>query len=344
LKNEFQQNDVTEMRNLGDDLNPRWKGILTSIVEENGFSPDWQEVRKSQWWKTGKIGAVSINGKFENQDAVLKIQGTKPNTSEADSIKSFEEQNESKVIRAPKVLFSKPWTEIGAYEALIFEKIEGGIIVEDRPVPEKQLNRFFEVYKDYKQNCLNKPWVKRPKSWKYSIQFQNWLRAVENMQKLDKYSEEGDMKLALKGVEIIENNLSINDMEFMHGHVAIGDFIEVSKDEVVIFSNLFWGWRIPFYDAVFAYHWWMLGMHHKGGLTEKFQENERNKWFDKIFNLDVVKQRKGGEKLVNLALLERAVPALMVDRFMIDLEDEHSSRIVINGARKELQRLIKVLQ
>lgn len=342
----WQQSDVTEMRTQGIDLGPRWQSILEEIVSKTGFSPDRELLRKSEWWKTGKIGAVHCPGFIdeggEKLRTVLKIQGTKPPTSEAIMIEAFQRQNRSKLIRSPKVFVYLSWDEEKQYEAIIMEEVCGKPVMTHHPATDNELDTFFDLYEEYRGNCRGKPWVVRPESWSYKEQVKRWRAAVEHQAKDDPLRLSEDEDLAEQGIRIIEKNLSASDLEFVHGHFQPGDLIPDGKDRVVLFSNLFWSWRIPFYDAVFGYHWWMLGMEHADNLATEILGKERRRWVDKIFNLSEIKENSKNILLVNLALLERAVPALMVDRYMLDFTNPQTSLITEN-TRKELKRLIEEL-
>lgn len=341
------ENDVTEMRLQGQDLKHRWHSIFKEIVEKTGFSPDYDLLRQSQWWKTGKVGAVHCPGLLlkdgQEARAVLKIQGTKPATSEALMIEAFAKQNKSKIIRPPQVLAHIPWNQDKQYEALILERVDGKCAITSPPAPNDELDQFFNLYHEYKTNCCTKPWVEKPKSYSFRERVKNWRAAVEEQAQNDLLRKIEDEELTERAIQLLERSLAANDLEFVHGHFQPGDLIVTTNGEVVLFSNLFWSWRMPFYDAVFAYHWWMLGMEHvPSGLTRQALEQERRHWFDKIFSLPEVHVSSKTEHLVGLALLERAVPALMVDRFMLDPKKD-SAKIITEGARQELRRLIDKL-
>ena len=83
-------------------------------------------------------------------------------------------------------------------------------------------------------------------------------------------------------------------------------------------------------------------MEHAKNLTTDLLEQERRRWLEKIFNLSEIKGNKRNIRLVKLALLERAIPALMVDRYMMNPE-EPSYEIITESARKELKRLVQEL-
>lgn len=340
------QSDITEMRLLGLDLGPRWQPILEDVVAKTGFLPDRELLRKSEWWKTGKIGAVHCPGFVEREGkrvrAVLKIQGTKPPTSEAVMVEAFARQNKSKIIRPPEIFLYLPWDEEKQYEAVLMEEVQGAPVVTHHPATKEELNGFFELYIEYRTKCRNKAWVTKPREWSYREQIRRWRGATEEQYQADNLKKPEDEELTEKGIGIIEKNLSIDNFEFVHGHFQPGDLIPTNDNTVVIFSNLFWSWRVPFYDAVFGYHWWMLGMEHTENLTPELLERERKRWLEKIYALPEIKGNSKNKRLVTLALLERAVPALMVDRFMLDTA-KSTAMMVTEGTRNELKRLIKEL-
>lgn len=339
MKKELSQNDVTAMRELGVDLAPRWEEILGDLIAETNFQPIWEAVRQSEWWRTGKVGAVSIDGLFGSQDAVLKIQGTRPNTSEVDMVKAFSDQNKSDIIRASRIYFYREWNDESQYEAAIYEKVNGKPVIEKHPANDDELDNYWQLYVEYKQNCITQPWITKPEDWSYSEQVERWLKATENLRAKDPYIKESDWELMKRAIEIIEKNLKVSDLEFMHGHFQPGDLIVVSEEEVVICSNLFWSWRIPHYDKVFGYHWWLLGMEHVSDFKESKYVKERDRWLKKIYSLPDV----SNEHLLKLAFLERAVPALMVDRLMMGVNDE-VTRLITEYKRQELRELINELQ
>jgi len=345
-KEKLAQNDISDMRTLGEDLAPRWQNLLTEIAEETGFIPDWDRIRKSVWWKTEKIGAVSCHGTIRKDGeifpAVLKIQGTKPQASEVDIISAFEAQNKSKIIRTTKIYASLPWSEDQQFEAFVAEDVNGKAIVGHRPAFDEELEDFFNLYEEYRANCRNTPWIEKGVQKTYREKYEGWRAAVGNIVKDDKFGLPEDEQLVAKAVEIIERDIDDSDLEFVHGHLTPGDLLRVSPDEVVIFSNLFWGWRIPFYDAVFGYHWHMLGMEHAENLTEELWLKERDRWQEKIFSISEVKNNPENERFIKLALLERVMPALMADRFMMD-QTKPSAELITKLVRNELQSLVSEL-
>ncbi len=349
LKN---QNEIALMHADGEDLSPRWQAILKTVTETTGFQPDDEFFSQSKWWDRGegsKVGAVHISGTIDHQHqrqpAILKIQGTQPNLSEAEIIQAFQNSNQSQVIRPPHLYAHLPWNQADQFEALILERIEGQPALTQHPAPESELNHFLDLYQDYRANCRHSPWVAKPQTLKpYSEYLTKWRAAasVADWYKSDSLKLPSDEQLVTQATHILEKQVSLDNLEFVQGHFESGSFLITNQGEVVMFSNLFWSWRMPFYDIVFAYHWWMLGMEHAPTLTPESLEQERHRWLDRIFNLSEIKNHPQGTHLVNLALLERAVPALLVDRSLLK-HGESSEQIITTGARDELQRLIQEL-
>ncbi|HLL61230.1 MAG TPA: hypothetical protein VK338_05915, partial [Candidatus Nitrosocosmicus sp.] len=161
-------------------------------------------------------------------------------------------------------------------------------------------------------------------------------------QEQDIYKSIIDIGIAQKGVDILDKEFHLGNFKFMHGHFWYGDMIMPSKKEVVLFSNLLWSWRYPFYDITFSYHWHMLGMEHVENLTEDLMKKEREKWWNRYFNLANVKNNKSNQRLIKIALLERALAGILVDKFHLDFS-KPQSEIVIRDRMKEVKKLIQSL-
>lgn len=118
-----QQNEVWKGIFSGVDLKEKIPQIVKELSEKTGFIPN-KLLNTSSWWNesTG-VGAFHLNGKFEGNSAVLKIQGVKPTTSEVFMIESFKNQNESRIVRPPKIYANFPWDDEKGYEAFVLEDV-----------------------------------------------------------------------------------------------------------------------------------------------------------------------------------------------------------------------------
>ena len=106
----------------------REKKILQDITQNTGFIPE-RLVNRSSWWGSSKVGAVHYRGTYQGKNVILKIQGVKPNISEATMIQSFVKNNHSLIIRPPHLYQHLAWNSDQEYEALIMEDIPSSPLI-----------------------------------------------------------------------------------------------------------------------------------------------------------------------------------------------------------------------
>lgn len=343
-------NNISAMRTQGQDLAPRWRRLLGEIIKQTGFEPKTDEVyRTSTWWRSGKIGAVTVQGQIKfkghTKPAVLKIQGTKPNISEVEQITKFQAQNNSQIIRPPLIYSHLSWDESRQFEAIVFERVEGRKIIASKPTTQSDLSRFFQLYQEYRQNCLSQPWLEKPNHYSYHKQLTQWQEAVKPQADKNEINLSEDQNLVDQAIAVLDKRLTLEQMTFQHGHISTKDLVETEKGQVIILSNLFWGWRHPGYDAVFAYHWHMLGMEYVKDLNLEMLETERDRWLKRIYSLGKEVESDIYRSQINLALLERTLAALLVDRYMLAADPSKpflakNEPIIVEFLRGELRRLV----
>ena len=117
-------------------------------------------------------------------------------------------------------------------------------------------------------------------------------------------------------------------LEFVHGHFSVEDLI-YQGDEVVLFSNLFWKWKYPFYDTVFGYHWFMYELGNVRGITPDQIEQQRELWLSQLPDLPLVKA----------ALLERAIAGLIIDNFLAD-KNKPIVKYLVDSTRGQIRKLM----
>lgn len=315
------------------------KEILESAASKLDFKPA-KLIDRSAWWGSSKIGAFRYSGVFHGKKAVVKVQLVKPETSEVYMIESFQKNNKSRVLRPPKVYAHIPWDSTLGYEAMVMEYIDGKKIV-TIPTSQKQLQRFFELFCDYRQNCFNNPWLKKPKlsiSQKIRADFANWQKISQTIYPDHPLREKGDQKLVEDAVLLLEDEYKGVNYEFMHAHLSAADLYQ-TKDRVVVLSNLYWSFRQPFYDAVFGFHWFIYNLSSLTGITPARVEEQRALWHSNIANMPSV---KNNIKLLNLALLERAAAGLNLDALSCDTKKPISAYIV-EKTRESVKTLIAEL-
>lgn len=333
------QNEVSQGFLKGSDLAKHEKEVLEDASKKVGFIFD-ALVGKSTWWGSSGVGAFHYKGTYKGMKAVLKIQGVKPNTSESVMISSFSKTNESKVVRPPHLYAYLPWDEKKKYEALVMEFIDGKKLIQI-PTTDGQVSRFFEIFRDYRKNCRDNPWVEKPKttiSESIVERFARWREMSFKIYPDHPLRKKGDRDLTDAAVMKLAKEYEGIQPEFVHGHLSDNDLYRVEKD-VVVLSNLYWSWRAPFYDAVFAYHWFIYHLSDVKGITPKEIEEQRNIWLKQINSLPDTRSRKG-KWLLKLALLERSAAGLNLDALSID-RSKPISAYLLEATREQIKKLLK---
>lgn len=327
----------------GADMSDREEEILRDIKSKISFQPE-ELIWRSSYFGTKQIGAVHYRGHFNGQPAVLKIQGVKPDVSEVFMISEFARQNRSKVVRPPLIFHSVPWNDANGYEAIIEEEVKGAKVLQSKQLqPTKNIRKFLSYYQEYRQHSLPKtPWL--PKST-VPGQAEVLEKILVNSNKAypnHPYRLPSDEGLAKQAYTLLEKVYSGVPQEFVHAHLSVEDLI-YQGDQVVIFSNLFWKWRYPFYDAIFGYHWFILELSHVEGITPEQVDEERRKWLEEIHSLPWPQENPNNRRLACAALLERAVAGFLLDGFLMDPKVK-ITKYLVESERAEANRLISELQ
>ncbi len=333
------QNEVSHLYLQGSDLNQREEAVLKDACQKTGFVPE-KITSRSSWWGSREIGAFFASGNYHGQDATLKIQGVKPTTSEVYMIQAFTKANKSKLVRPPKLYAFLPWNEEKRYEALILEPVEKRVL--NTLTNKEELNNFFAAYRDYRQNCLGSPWLEKPSetiSQRVADNFKKWREASFKLFPTHPFRKNGDLNLIDKAVEVLVKGYQNVEFEFQHGHFSEGDLYEKS-DQIILLSNLYWGWKPPLYDAVFGQHWFLYHLADVKDVTPEIVGEQRKLWFERIENLETVKQNP---RLYKLALLERAAAGLNLDALSVNQKSPIAPYLVTE-TRKKVMTLIKALE
>lgn len=316
------------------DLSQRREKILSQIFKKIDFTPEGKELWISKYWHKG-VGAFSLPGIFKDKEgrkhkALLKVQGAKPKISEPEIIRRFNQQNQSKIIKVPQVLFSIPWSDDLGFEVYIFEKVEANFIISPHKKASKaQLRQFFRVYLEYKDRALQKPFLPKVKNYPpYIEKFKKWRKIRLDNPLRDFITEDEDKEIfrIVKFLNrILLKELSKENLEFQHGHLSIYDIKRANNGKYYLFSNLFWGYYYPLYDSVFAFEWFILGIAH---LSKKTIEEQINLWLREIAETLQKSQyvrRVYGENYLKyhyFAVVERLLAALNLDILCINNRED----------------------
>lgn len=313
-------------------LADRIESIVSELSKTSGFLPI-KLISKSAWWGSKEIGAFHYSGKYNGKNVVLKVQGVKPNTSEVLMINSFEKQNKSKIIRPPKIFWSQGWNDEKKYEAFILEQVKSNSIV-SVPTNQEEVTKFFKIFDEYRINCLRKAWLQKPSmdiGSNNNEQFNKWREASFKIYPHHELREDSDQLLIDKAINKLKKGYQKVDWEFQHGHLSDGDFYEDEKGRIVVLSNLYWSWRAPYYDLIFAYHWFMYHLSNIDKISEKNVEEQRQLWLEEI------NKRASNKELLELALLERAAAGLNLDALSMNPK-KAISKYLVNKTRDFIKK------
>jgi hypothetical protein len=333
------QNEISKQFLDGSDLQDREDEVLEDASKKLGFKPT-KLVRRSSWWTSKEIGAFHYQGFYKDHSAIIKIQGIRPTISEIYMIESFQENNKSKLIRPPHLYAYLPWNKNLRYEALVLED-KGDKKAINTPTNSSEIEEFFTIFREYRNNCLQNPWIERPEkplSENIKENFDGWQTASFKLYPSHPLRSPDDKKLIDKAIEILTKEYKGIEPEFMHGHFSATDLYKVDN-QIVLLSNLYWSYRAPFYDAIFAYHWFMYHLSSVEGISAEKINEQKKLWLDEIYALP---KNDSEIKLLNLALLERAAAGLNLDALSINPNLE-VSKYIVGITREDVKRLIKLL-
>lgn len=330
--------------------NEVWKGVLNSIdlkeripqiteelYKKTGFVPNKLLSTRSWWNESTGVGAFHLKGKFEGKSSVLKVQGVKPQTSEVFMIESFKKQSESKIVRPPIIYANFPWDDKKGYEAFIIEDVGNNLVV-SLPTNDTDLESFFKYFIEYRSKCRNKPWLEKPDIQVDEFiksRFDQWIKTSQKVFPNHPLRESGDEKLIRKAVEILSKNKKWLTFDFVHGHFSARDLFKVDN-QIVLLSNLYWSWRTPYYDLVFAYHWFMYALSSIESITPKDIEHQRNIWMEKM------EQEAEDKTLLKYALLERSAAGLNLDALSMNTTKK-VTKYIVEKNREILKDLVAEL-
>lgn len=126
------------------------------IAGKNNFVIE-KKIYQGEYYSVGKIRNVIFSGIYKNNPAVLKVYDDPRMTDEAISHKKFNEQNKSKILKAPKLYASQ---RISIYKGwLIMEKLSNGEFFQP-PLDKNEKEEFLNIYFEYRKNFPLTPFRK----------------------------------------------------------------------------------------------------------------------------------------------------------------------------------------
>jgi hypothetical protein len=315
-------------------LEDREKEILQLIHQKLDFKLS-KNIWKSSYWGSKQIGAANYLGEYQGKKAVLKIQGAKPLMSEIDVLQKFKSQNQSHLVRTAKVYNFLRWSDDLNFEAIIMEYVDGQKIIQShQPTTEAEIDDFLFFYQDYRQNCRQKPWLAKPTQLPdIDAVYQKLLAHRESIYPHHPLVKASDIDLINQGIIKLKQLIKLENLEFVHGHLSAEDIFKFN-DQYVIFSNLFWSWKHPYSDLVFAYHWLIYNLAESPATDRQLIEDQRQLWISKMFQI------VSDERQFKIALLERALAGLVIDAFAYIDPKNPAASLLVESTRDQIKHLL----
>ena len=314
------QNDFGEGFSQNVDLGPREEEIVSFAEKEMGFSPQ-EIVSRSTWWGSKRTGAFQCAGQYQGNEAILKVQGAKPSTSEIDALEALSAaaQPDAKV-RSPFLYASRRWDDKQEFELLIVERITSPKLIH-LPTSEDEVEQLYHIYGDYKLNLQPHPWIPQPDASpaeKLQEKIKGQLEAAEENYPDHPHRHDEDIRLIHDALAIAARRYQSIPVEFQHCHISTDDvFLPNGEDPRYVYtSNFVWGWAPVFNDALQARHHFPRLLIERGGKSTAEEVNMQTAWFDQ--ELDRLPQALEEKTHMQAVRLELAISSLAIDNLMLD--------------------------
>ncbi|HVZ66846.1 MAG TPA: hypothetical protein VG917_01160 [Patescibacteria group bacterium] len=297
------------------DFKNRVEDILKIVCDKTHFEPE-KVIFRGMIYDEDKLGSVIYKGIYKNKDAVLKLQGLRPETDEIDIIASFKHDVKSNKIRLPKLFEASHWNEKDNYGYLITEYITAPHIFEMPFATDTQMARFSEFYQEYRTSIVQ-PFIQKSEDEKVAADFV--LRRISMWDKIAAAKGLLPKRLSNKKVnQIIERFKKIQSAElknvkmvFSHGHLTANDIYD-NGSEFILLSNLYWSYRPELYDLVFGLHWCLENIQDNNYTFEEYLAYI-DKWLTHFYEIPFVKNDHDAKRKINLMLLERTMGGILLD-------------------------------
>jgi hypothetical protein len=285
---------------------------VKEILSKENFKAE-KEIFRGRIYDKDKVGSVIILGKYKNKPAILKAQFLKPEIEEYEIIRKFNKQNKSKIIRLPLVYKNIKWNKSKGYGYAISEYIDAPFIYKPPFASKNEIKKFINFYQEYSSKCLNKPLFKKCVTEESSLtltlqRISHWIKISESKNIVKKE----DIKRLEKYFFLAAKYLPLLKVKFLHSHLAYSDILEISKNEYVLLSNLFWAYRPEYYDTTF-HLWAALKSIKNKKISTKKVINYLETWRREYKKIPAIKKDKDFDRKFRMLMLERCVGVLLVD-------------------------------
>jgi hypothetical protein len=195
---------------------------------------------------------------------------------------------------------------------LISEYVDAPRIFEPPTATAEQAADFCRFYQEYRTNCVREPWIDAPEASALEVtmaKMLHWLRVCSDKNRIASSIVAPRFS---RFAAIAENNLRGEALVFGHGHLTADDIFKPQGGGYVLMSNLFWGWRLPWYDL--AFNPWSCNLRLRDtGVDFAHFLKMQDAWRDAYRSIPVVQADPGFDHRFDLVMLERTLGAILAD-------------------------------
>ncbi len=294
------------------------------IAKENNFVIK-KKIYQGDYYVASKIRNVIFSGVYQNKPAVLKVYDDPRMTDEPISLENFNEQNKSKILKAPElydyqiISLQKGW--------LIMERLSKSDFFQS-PLNKNEKKEFLDVYLEYRRNFPVAPsrkfaLVENLSANKFHLfRINRWLN-LANRKEAEEVILKNNEPILIpdefvprfeKGCEIINQEFSERKMVWCHGHFKPKEIFKVKNKALYYLTDFAHSKMLP-EGYEFAFMVWadcLLEEDYrkeysewKKGISEWLTEFERiNNDFLKIDDFSF---------LMTASLIERIIGTILAD-------------------------------
>jgi hypothetical protein len=327
-------NDITGKYFTQTDFSAREKEVLGQVMAETGFEIE-QEIFRGFVYDKNKVGSLIYQGKWRGQSAVLKLQGLKPEIEEWQIMEFFKAQNKSQQVRLPILYAYQPWDAKKGYGYLITEFIDALNIFKMPLASDQEMAKFANFYQEYRTLAITKPWetIALASAQFTLVRVNKWLQFCKSKKRL---AENQYLPYYEKFLILTNKHCPTIPLVFCHGHLSANDIFCPKDNEYVLTSNLFWAYRLQWYELAFNIWACLLAVSDLNFSPEQLIAYV-NKWLAVYQQIPIVKLDPDFQRKINFLLAERMIGAILAD---LGVGDKFEGR----ENEQSLQHLLAIFQ
>ncbi len=297
--------------------------VVAEILKATGFRVE-KEIFRGRYYHKGRTltGSILYKGIYKGMPAVLKVQGLRLAESEDKIIRTFESQNKSKIVHAPKQYLVREWEKGREYGFSIIEYVDAPTICSRPFATPEQMKDFARFYQEYRTKAVTKPWIE-PSSSVYVSEREKREDALssvigkvdewrKNAEKEGRLSSEDYAPYLLRFYPLAAKYVPGMDVKFMHRELTAQHIFKLRDGSYRIFSNLLWGYRLEWADLSYVIWRSILDIAGKECSFDRLLRYVQA-WLRVYDTIPATRKDKDFDKKIRFLILERTIGIIMGD-------------------------------